>query len=342
MVFLIALIVVAGLSSLIILHELGHFTAAKIFGLRVEEFGFGIPPRAWGKKVGETLVSINWLPIGGFVKIFGLGTAEGRSKGDTKDFNNLPLGRRMIVVAAGVVVNVIIGWWLIAAVFMIGVPSALVVAEVVPNSIASEAGFKVNDAIVGFGTYQDFTQFVAEHKSVSIPVSVRRGGEEITMYVIPRSIVPEGEGNLGIALVETGAPKLGFLGAMWRSLLYTGQMLVRIVVGFGQLLMSIISNWAGLSMFVGPVGVVGVATEATKMGAVYFIQFLAVVSLNLAVFNTLPVPALDGGRLVLLIIEKIKGTPVSHRFEALINGIGFAFLILLMCVVTVKDIAALL
>src|SRR3989344_3407674 len=230
--------IIAGLSVLVIIHEAGHFFSAKWFGLLVEEFGFGLPPRLWGKKIGETLYSLNWLPFGGFVKIYGESPPAGgeeKSAADiTRSFSHQPTYKRALIIASGVLMNFLLGWVLISIVYMIGIPQALLVTEVKEQSIASAAGILKGDQLSDFKTVPDLVKFLDENKSKEVSLNIERGKEQVIVKVVPRLSVPDGEGNLGIFLVESGLPKLGILGSFWQGFKTALQMSRTIFLGLAD------------------------------------------------------------------------------------------------------------
>ncbi len=336
------LFIVFGLSVLVIIHEAGHFLTAKWLGLLVEEFGFGLPPRIWGKKIGDTLYSFNWLPFGGFVKIYGERHGEEKPGIEiTKNFSHQPVYKRALIIVAGVLMNFLLGWLLISLVYMIGIPQALLVTEVKESGIASAAGILKGDQLLDFKTVPELVKFIGQNKGKEISLRIKRIDQEIPIKVIPRILVPEGEGNLGIFLVESGLPRLGIFPSLWQGWKTALQAAGAIFLGLADLTIGVFTNISILEKFVGPVGIVSVAIETAKLGIVHSLQLLALISLNLAVFNVIPIPALDGGRLFLLFIEKIKGKPLNQKIEMALSGIGFAFLFFLIIAITIKDILTL-
>ena len=351
---LITLIVIIGLSILILGHEAGHFFAAKWFGLKVDEFGFGFPPRlfvwkpfdkAQGKK-GETEYSFNWLPFGGFVKIAGENGEFGDDLGPNRDtvpnkeryFFAQPAWKRSVIILAGVVINFIIGWFIISGVLMVGTPRGVVIEQVMPGSPAEQSGLLSRDVLVGYMVSSDFISYVAEHKGEEIEVLVRRGGKEVPIKVIPRVEVPKNEGALGVSLLDAGMapmnPAQALTGGFERAILISWLTLV----AFLGLLQQLLFQGILPPDVVGPIGIFGVAQDTGQLGLIYLFQLIALISLNLAVINLLPFPALDGGRFFMIVLEKIKGSPISRKTETIVNGVGFVFLLLLMVVITVHDI----
>lgn len=342
------LILIIGLSLLIFIHELGHFLVAKRFGLYVEEFGFGFPPRLFSWKKGETVYSVNALPFGGFVKIFGersdvslLDAGKEKQIPLERSFALQNVRRRSAIIAAGVVMNFLMGWLILAGIFSIGADGYAVVTQVSPNSPAALAGFLPGDQLADFEKSTDFIAFVNESRGKELTFAVLRSGERITLTATPDLTPPEGRGALGVALAESGIPKYGIIKSFWEGLKYATLITGKIFASLGALIVGIFTGADVLRQFVGPVGIVQVASDTARVGAIYLWQLIALISLNLAVLNILPFPALDGGRLFFLIIEKLKGSPISPKKEMLANAIGMALLLLLMVVITVRDVARL-
>ena len=330
--------VVIFLSILILVHELGHFLIAKKFGLLIEEFGFGLPPKIFGRKIGETVYSINALPFGGFVKIFGENNLE-KWESRERSFIGLKIWQRAAILFAGVFFNFLLGWVAVSIVFSIGVPSAVVITEVVKNSPAAEIGLMAGDKLVGDNlTAQSVINFVNERRGQKIDLKIERDGQTIDFSVIPRISPPEGEGALGIGLVDAGLPKKNPVASVWEGLKTSLEMTKTIALAIMNLIGRAFSGKASLEQVTGPIGIVKITAQAGSLGLVYLLHLLALISLNLAVINILPFPALDGGRLFFLAIEKIKGSPVNPKIEKAANAFGFALLIFLMVIITIKDL----
>jgi len=344
---LIIILVIIGLSLLILGHEAGHFFAAKAFGLKVDEFGFGFPPRAMAWKRGDTEYSLNWLPFGGFVKIggergeFEMFDVDGTHK-DGADKARLlyaqPAWKKSVIMLAGVATNFILGWLLISATLMIGAPKALVISNVQKGSPAETVGLMSGDVINGFTTAQNFIDFVNAHRGQQISMNVLRSNKEISFNVTPRVKTAPNEGAVGVALTDAGEAREGFFQALRDGFIDAVAILRLTLYSFYQLIKELFVRATLLPGVVGPVGIFGIAEETGKIGLVYLLQFLGIISLNLTVVNLIPFPALDGGRFLMVIIEKIKGSAMSAKTEAWINGLGFAFLIALMVMLTVRDV----
>ena len=355
------LIVIATLALLILIHELGHFLSAKLAGLRIEEFGFGFPPRLFGKKIGETIYSLNLVPFGGFVKIYG---ESDRSLPDIpekeRNFAFKSVGVRAIILISGTLNNFIFGWLLLSFIFFIGVPTLaddtnrsqlkdiqITISMVAPNSPADLAGLKPDDKILEIKTsneslpakdFNSFLEFIEKHKGEKLVFTILRGKQIFDVEVISRANPPKNEGPTGIALAEIGFSKLPFLKSLTTGLTFSLKIASVILETLGKIIKNLFIGAPVEEIIVGPVGIVGIVNQVTHLGLSYLFRLIAIISLNLAVLNILPFPALDGGRLVFLGIEKIKGSPVSKKVEQIIHATGFAFLILLMVIVTVRDV----
>jgi len=352
---LIIVIVIIGLSLLILGHEAGHFFVAKLFGVKVEEFGIGFPPRIAAKRFGETEYSINWLPFGGFVRISGergefeivdpdIATPQATMTDEEKKrlFYNQPAWKKSLIVLAGVFMNFILGWLLIATVFMIGVPQTLVISATQLGSPAATAGIQAGDVIKGYTGSQSFINYIDANKGTPITVTVIRSDKDISFTVTPRVNAPADQGALGVALEEGGAARENFFKALWDGLQDAVIISWLTLQAFYELLKQIFVHASIPADVVGPVGIFGIAEETGKIGLTYLLQFLGIISINLMIVNCIPFPALDGGRFLVVLIEKIKGSAMPYKVEEWINGVGFALLLLLMVVLTVRDISGLL
>ena len=348
--FLGIIFVIIFLSILILVHELGHFLTAKKFGLLVEEFGFGLPPKIWKKKIGETVYSMNALPFGGFVKILGEDGANSGSREKERSFVNLSIGKRAIIIAAGVLMNFLLGWIVLSIIFMIGIPQVVLITEIKQNSPAAEISLKTGDQIIEinsvkiatdnkniFGSEQ-IIKIINENRGKETAIKIKRNGEIIDFSVIPRINPPAGEGSLGISLIDAGLPKQNILISFWEGLKASLILIKTIALAIFDLIAKAFIGKASLEAITGPIGIVKITSQAGSLGFVYLLQLLALISLNLAVINIFPFPALDGGRLIFLGIEKIKGSPLNHKFEKITNAVGFGILIFLMLIITIKDI----
>ena len=360
---------------LVLVHEFGHFIVAKKSGIRVDEFGFGFPPKLWGVKKGETVYSFNALPFGGFVKIFGENPDEDSISGPEKSRSLIYKPKRIqaLVLVAGVTFNIILAWFLFSASFMFGMPVSadsippsklkdanLVITSVLKDSPAQMAGIETGDKIVGlndnfsqlevfsFDSTQDLQSvssvqnFISSHGDQNIIIKLRRNGEDKEINLIPKEGIVEGKFGIGVSLDIVGILKLPVHKAFWEGAKTTGKTFVGTIMALAKLVKDSFIGQADFSSITGPVGIVGVVGDAYRFGIIYLLSFTALISINLAVINLVPFPALDGGRLLFLAIEKIKGSRIKPSIANAVNAIGFFLLIILMVVVTYNDIARLI
>ena len=338
---LTAIIIIIFLSVLILVHELGHFLLAKKFGLFVGEFGLGLPPRAWGKKIGETIYSINWFPFGGYVKIAGEDGDEEVGEDIPKEriFGNIAAWKRFLILIGGVSMNFLLGWALLSIVFMVGVKPGVFISQVQKDGPAAIAGLKANDRLLDFTKSDDFVNFTKSHAGEPISLRVARGNGEMTVQMTPRKDPPAGQGPLGVVLGESfGRERQGVLGAVKGGFIESVAIVEGTFKGIARLIGSALVGKGSLENVSGPIGIVRVTMDASEAGFIYVLSLMALISVNLAAFNILPFPALDGGRVMFLVIEKIKGSPLPKKFEQYANGIGLLLLLGLILVVSVKDV----
>jgi regulator of sigma E protease len=346
------------LSVLIFVHELGHFITAKRAGMKVEEFGFGFPPRIWGTKKGGTNYSINWIPFGGFVKILG---EDGEKRNDSRSFSSKSAWKRVIVLAAGVVMNILLAFILLVFVNAVGLRVGfsdndmpnnaknimVQIVEVVDGSPAQKAGLNVLDQIKGItvnGTETAITQvgqvqsIVSSNEGKNIVVDIQRGNQQIAVNITPRENPPAGQGAIGISLAMTGVIKYPWYRAIYQGGSDTWEIFKETAIGYATIIKNVFTTGRPGVQLSGPVGIAVITGQAERLGFAYLLQFMALISINLAVLNFIPFPALDGGRVLFIIIEKLKGSPIPRHVEMAVNTFGFALLILLMIYVTTKDI----
>ncbi len=374
------------LTVLVSAHEAGHFFTARYFGIKAEEFGFGFPPRIVGwyrNRLGKwrrvngnksvdslaeasdedlqpapraTVYSLNWLPIGGFVKIKG---EDGEGKNDDDSFAAKKIWQRVLILSAGVIMNIILAWFLFSVGYLVGLPqstdtlgpgaivskSQVIVAQVMPGSVADKAGLKEGDIILRINNKEirsnkSLQTAIAANANKNTIVSLKRDSEEKSVEVIPQS--KDGQpAVIGVAIFSSGLVRYHFLSAIWEGARTTVWVLKQIVVSLVSLLVTVFKGQNVSEQFAGPVGIANITGQAARMGFSYLLQFMALLSLNLAVINIIPFPALDGGRIIFLWIEKLKGAPVKREVETLIHNIGFLLLIALVLFVTFKDVVRL-
>lgn len=353
--YLTLVIVFISLIALIVIHELGHFLTAKKLGVKVEEFGLGFPPKIWGKKIGETLYSLNLIPFGGFVRIYG---HEEPVYGDPRSFAERPFWQKSLIILGGVFTFWIVGFILLSIVMIIGVPTAVEDSEnegiidpkvqvlsVVPDSPADGAGLKIGDVILGteesaVTKVQEVSSFSQENKGKEVILKIQRGKDIFNVSLRSREEYPEDEGPMGLSLVRTALKKYPWYLAPLKGIEATAVLTFSIIKAWIMLFSNLFSG-GGLPPGVQVTGIVGIFqifTEVGALGVSYFIQFMAVIAIHLALINSLPLPALDGGWFLFMILEKIKGKPLNQKFIQRTSTIFFFLLIILMVWITVKDI----
>jgi regulator of sigma E protease len=339
------IIVLLGISFLILAHEAGHFFVAKKSGIKVEEFGFGLPPRIFGIRKGETIYSINLLPFGGFVKLAGendnpeetLKEEEKATEEDKKRFfRNQPPYKKAFVTIAGVVINFLIGWILISLVIAIGKPFSIIVSNVLKNSPAEAAGFQKNDVILNFKSEEELKNFISENPNKEIVFKIQRSG--IEKDIVAKIQDKNGQGFLGIYFIGGEIKQARLDQAFIQGFLVSLNVIKMNAYGLYMLLSNLFTNGKLIEGIVGPVGIVSFSKQVSEISLIYFLNLLGIISVSLAFMNLLPFPALDGGRLLFILIEKIKGSSLSYKIEATINAIGFSLLLILIIIITFKDI----
>lgn len=350
------------LAVLIFVHELGHFIVAKVSGIRVDEFAIGFPPRILRWKKGETLYTLNLIPIGGFVKIFGENPDEASLSGPHSNRSFAKKSRliQALTLVAGVFFNIVFGWFLISGALALGLPQPIepgsgesysnpevVVADILPHSPAETAGFLPGDSLVKVEsggiilspiTSDSVREFVNTRGGEKITVTVKRKGSDHTIGVTPVGNIVSGREVVGFSLADIGIVRLSLSEAFARGAITTYRSLVDITVGLFGFIKNVSLGTADLKQVTGPVGIVGLVGQASDFGLAYLLSFTAFISLNLAVINILPIPALDGGRLAVVLIEGIIRRPLNYRYVNTVNTIGFVLLIILMLVITYQDI----
>ncbi|HLP43759.1 MAG TPA: RIP metalloprotease RseP, partial [Candidatus Nanoarchaeia archaeon] len=340
------------------------------FKIRVDEFGIGYPPRAYTFFTWKgTKFTLNWVPFGGFVKIFGENGDENKDipteapvteVAPGRSFMQAPRIAQALVLVAGVSFNLIFAWILISIGFMIGLPTStstvsngevrdpkLVITTISPDSPAAQAVLKSGDVITGVTTKTDslkdltpegVSEFIAKHGEQKITVAYARGEQIGVAEVTPASGIIEGRKAIGISMDMIGKLTLPIHKAFWEGAVTTAYLTKAIAVGLGTFVFDAVRGHSDLSQVTGPVGIVGLVGDASKLGFIYLLSFTAFISINLAVINLIPFPALDGGRLLFVIIESIKRSPIPAKATNVLNLIGFSLLLILMVIVTIQDV----
>ncbi len=349
---IIVFIIVLGI--LVFVHELGHFFTARKLGIGVEEFGLGFPPRVFGFRKNGILYSINLIPIGGFVKIKG---ESGEHEEDSDSFINAPIWKRSMVLLAGVFMNWTLAFVLISIGYIIGLPAMLdnsnssanikdpkiQIIEVYKNSGAYDAGLKVGDFIdsvdgKNFIKIEDLQNYLSSKEDKKFIFTLSRNNDKINIESQARKI-PEFDNKeaVGIGMVSSGIVSYPWYRAPIEGAKTTAIVSYRICEAIVGLIGDLFKG-KGSDEVSGPIGVAVFTGKAINMGWIYVLQFMALLSINLAIINILPFPALDGGRILFLIIEKIRRKKNNQKIEAIIHNIGFSLLMVLIVLVTYKDI----
>ena len=351
---------------LVLVHEFGHFIVAKKSGIRVDEFAIGFPPRLWGKKIGVTLYSLNVLPIGGFVKIYGENPEQDSIDGpDSKrSLVNAKRHIQALVLVAGVTMNVLFAWFLFTVAIVMGLPAPagyagdkelvngrVAILSVLPNTPAEIAGIKAGEKIISISNdgdvfssskVEDVQGYISKSGGKNLVLTLEGAGKQREVAIVPQVGLIEGRAGLGVSLGQVGTLKLPVHQAVYEAGKITVYLFGAITIGLFDLIKTALMGNADLATIAGPVGIVGMVGEASNIGFAYLLGFAAMISVNLAVLNLLPFPALDGGRLLFVAIEAIIRRPIKPVIANTANLVGFAILILLMIVVTYSDIMKLI
>ncbi len=351
MISIIIFIIILGI--IVFVHELGHFVAAKLSGMRVDEFGFGFPPRLFGVKRGGTIYSINAIPLGGFVKIKGEGGEEAM---DTDSFASKSIPRRIVVILAGVTMNIILAFVLFTIGFSVGVPQALdalpkgaIVSDrtvrigtILPGSPADKGGVLSGDIVTSLdGTAvadAEALRSAIRSGSGDIKLEVLRDKIPTELTIAPTVLKETNNRGIGVELMDVGTVRFPWYWAPVRGIEATVNTLWSIVLSFYTLISGLVIGHGLSSDVSGPVGIAVITGQAVKIGFRYLLEFTALLSLNLAVVNAIPFPALDGGRFFFLIIETLRGRAVSRKIEGVAHQVGFTLLMLLIVAITYRDL----
>ncbi|HLI29006.1 MAG TPA: M50 family metallopeptidase [Chloroflexota bacterium] len=345
------LMIIPVLSLLMLVHELGHFVTARLARMKVEEFGFGFPPRLAGKEIGGVVYSLNWIPLGAFVRILG----EDDPKEPDSFASKSPLAR-FIVLFAGSGMNFVLAVALFAAAYLSGVPTPTLmrieVGSVLPDSPAQAAGLRAGDVLLAVNdqpvpTIEVLQRLARANAGREIVVRVQRDGQELALPVTPRPPGVAGSGTIGVSLHGTvleaqplrydpGAALAHGVEQTWRLVTLTLSLPVLLVQG------AITPDQAR------PIGIVNMgrlvgdaASTVGETGLLFpLLMLTAAFSAGLGVVNLLPLPGLDGGRLLFLVIETVRGQRIAPERAELVHAVGIALLLALMGVLIVSDLVS--
>lgn len=357
------------LTLLVFIHELGHFLAARMFGIRVDEFAIGFPPRIASWMWGKTRYAINLLPLGGYVRIYGENSEDERTP---ENMLSKPKWQQVVVLVAGVTFNIILAWLLLSMSLFIGAKASadampkdivknpiLTIVMVAPGSPAEKAGLKSGDEILSITNSKNLLAstslsvmgaqniIASAEKNVDITVKqfkLNTGEKQYevnSLTLVPQEGIVADKKAIGISMDMVAEVKAGFFESFYYGARQTYYLTVNVAVGLYTFIGSAITGNASLAQVSGPVGIAGAVGESAKVGFSSLLVIAAVISANLAVLNLAPFPALDGGRIVVVVIEAIIRRELNPKIIQWVNGIGFLLLIALMLVVTAKDIWAL-
>lgn len=357
------------LAVLIFVHELGHFLLARINGIRVDAFAIGFGPKLISFTKGETKYSLNLIPFGGYVRIFGENPDEESTIGadSARSFINKPRWRQATVLAAGVLFNFVFAALLYMIVFSSGVTATrdgfdkytdrfsndrVMVTYVGSDSPAHKAGIKTGDVILSVTSNSGMKSSPLDIASIQDTINssannpltfeYKRGNEISTLSIIPEAGIVADRYAIGISMSQVADLKLSFFSAIVEGIRYTYTMIRETIVGLYGFLANIIKGQADFSDVAGPIGIAGIVGGAAELGFTYLLMITAIISINLGVINLIPFPALDGGRILFVAIEGIIRRPIPHKFQNMVNAVGFFLLMALMITVTYKDILKLI
>ena len=342
------------LGILVFVHEFGHFIAAKFVGIRVEKFSLGFPPKMVGKKIGDTEYVISWIPLGGYVKMAGETPEEEKTAWEPYEFMSKSVLQKTFVVLAGPAMNFILAVFVFWCIFLFAgkLQSHFDTTEigfVVEGGPAQIAGIQPRDVILSINEKEvnDFWEMAdIIHQRVEEPIQVewKRGEEKLKATIITgkEEVINQRGEKQEIGMIGIGATYTVLRFNVFESFQEGVGEMVAILVGSAKALFEVVTGAASLKVLGGPLLIAQTAGQAARMGVVSLFYLIGALSVMLAFVNALPIPVLDGGHVLFMVIEKIQRKPLSLKQRAMLQQIGFAFLLCLIILVTYNDLARLI
>ncbi len=351
---MVILIFIVILGLLVFVHEFGHFSVARLSGVAVEEFGFGFPPRLFGWRRGGTIFSLNLIPFGGFVRLQG---EQGDQAKRSDSFSQARYSHQFAVMSAGVVMNVILAWFLLTLALVIGVKTdsasiptqsfvqrdqPQVEATVSKDSAAAAAGLKTGDVITAVNglpltSTEEIINLIKSKQYPPLVIDFLRGQVSKQIKILPRAESTSPRYGLGIQSVTT--VRYPWYVAPWYGLKSVLNLIGQTIAGFWHLVHDLILTASVNPDLTGPVGIAVLTGQVVQFGFSATLQFMAILSISLAVVNFLPLPALDGGRAVFLTIARLRGRPINTHLEGAIHTVGFYLLLSLVILLSIRDVS---
>lgn len=332
------LIAVVMIGVLVFAHELGHFLAAKASGIMVLEFAVGMGPVLVSRQAGETRYSLRLLPIGGFARMAGEDLDEDNNLvPDDRRYDKKPLLARAAVILAGPLTNFLLAMLIFAVVFMfMGVPSNQpVVGALSPDWPAANAGLAIGDRIISINgtavnSWQDVQQLIASSQGNPSALTIERDGQQLSFQITPRTDQQTGQTMIGIGPQNDRFSFFGSLRLGWEETIWFTKQIISILVN--MVTGKIPAEGAG------PIGMIVMVGQVARTGVINLLTFAAIISIQLGLFNLLPIPALDGSKLIFFAIEAVRGKPVDPEKESFVHFLGFVLLMVFMVLITFKDL----
>jgi len=342
---------------LIFFHELGHFILAKLVGVKVLKFSLGFGPKLLGKKIGETEYLISAIPLGGYVKPLGEEPGEEMSEEDKpRSFQYQPVWKRAAIVVAGPVFNLVLAYIIFLGFLSVKLPVAIpeldsmttTIENVMDDSPAMKAGLKKDDAIVAINgvsvmDWSEMSELFSKNPGKEVVLKIKRGNEFINIQIIPDAVKTKDESGNEVVVGRIGISKKMGAKIIQSSSIFSApfkavEAVYDWVVLTVEVVIKLVSGSVSAKQVGGPILIVDAAAKAASIGAFAYFNFIAIISINLAILNLLPVPVLDGGHILFFAIEAVRGRPLNDKIIMIANKVGMALLLLLIAFVFYNDI----